>query len=76
MGARGMGVLGYISHLILKTRLPAGLQSRYKDTPKKKATLASGPKFREETPKKGSDKTTPIAISHCNNYAALHKTQA
>jgi hypothetical protein len=43
---------------------------------KKKATLASGPKFREETPKKGCDRATPIAISHCNNSTAAHKTQA
>ena len=34
---------------------------------KKKATLASGPKFREETPKKGSNTATPIAVLHCNN---------
>jgi hypothetical protein len=26
---------------------------------RKKATVASGPKFREETPKKGYDKATP-----------------
>jgi hypothetical protein len=32
---------------------------------KKKATLASGPKFREETPKKGSNTATPIAVLHC-----------
>ncbi|WP_157933998.1 hypothetical protein [Microvirga ossetica] len=43
---------------------------------KKKATLASGPKFREETPKKGCNAATPIAVLHCNNYAASHKTQA
>jgi hypothetical protein len=28
---------------------------------RKKAAVASGPKFREETPKKGSGKATPIA---------------
>jgi hypothetical protein len=33
----------------------------------KKAAVASGPKFREETPKKGCDEATPIAISHCTN---------
>jgi hypothetical protein len=32
---------------------------------RKKATLASGPKFREETPKKGSNPATPIAVLHC-----------
>src|SRR4051812_31413838 len=28
---------------------------------RKKAAVASGPKFREETPKKGSNRATPIA---------------
>jgi hypothetical protein len=37
----------------------------YNTPPKKKATLASGPKFREETPKKGSNPATPIAVLHC-----------
>ena len=32
---------------------------------RKKATLASGPKFREETPKKGSNMATPITVLHC-----------
>jgi hypothetical protein len=32
---------------------------------RKKATLASGPKSREETPKKGSNTATPIAVLHC-----------
>ena len=32
---------------------------------RKKATLASGPKFREETPKKGSNTATPITVLHC-----------
>ena len=32
---------------------------------RKKAAVASGPKFREETPKKGSNKATPIAVLHC-----------
>jgi hypothetical protein len=35
------------------------------EQPRKKAAVASGPKFREETPKKGSGMTTPIAIPHC-----------
>ena len=42
---------------------------------KKKATVASGPKFREETPKKGTRYGDAIAISHCNNYAAAHNLQ-
>jgi hypothetical protein len=29
---------------------------------RKKAAVASGPKFREETPKKGSNMATPIAV--------------
>jgi hypothetical protein len=33
---------------------------------KKKAAVASGPKFREETPKKGNNRATPIAVLHCN----------
>jgi hypothetical protein len=36
------------------------------DQARKKAAVASGPKFREETPKKGSSTTTPIAVLHCN----------
>jgi hypothetical protein len=32
---------------------------------RKKAAVASGPKFREETPKKGSSTATPIAVLHC-----------
>jgi hypothetical protein len=31
----------------------------------KKAAVASGPKFREETPKKGCNPATPIAVLHC-----------
>jgi hypothetical protein len=31
---------------------------------RKKAAVASGPKFREETPKKGSGEATPIASPH------------
>ncbi len=38
---------------------PAGLLTR------KKAAVASGPKFREETPKKGSRPATPIAVLQC-----------
>jgi hypothetical protein len=34
---------------------------------RKKAVVANGPKFREETPKKGSNAATPIAVLHCNN---------
>jgi hypothetical protein len=34
---------------------------------RKKAVVANGPKFREETPKKGSNTATPIAVLHCNN---------
>jgi len=34
---------------------------------KKKAAVASGPKFREETPKKGNNRATPIAVLQCNN---------
>jgi hypothetical protein len=30
-----------------------------------KRPLKSGPKFREETPKKGSNTATPIAVLHC-----------
>ena len=32
---------------------------------RKKAAVASGPKFREKTPKKGSNPATPIAVLHC-----------
>jgi hypothetical protein len=32
---------------------------------RKKAVVANGPKFREETPKKGSNAATPIAVLHC-----------
>jgi hypothetical protein len=32
---------------------------------RKKAAVASGPKFREETPKKGMRYSDAIAISHC-----------
>jgi hypothetical protein len=31
----------------------------------KKAAVASGPKFREETPKKGNNTATPIAVLQC-----------
>jgi hypothetical protein len=33
---------------------------------RKKAVVANGPKFREETPKKGCNAATPIAVLHCN----------
>jgi hypothetical protein len=36
---------------------------------RKKAAVASGPKFREETPKKGYNRATPIAVLQCNIYA-------
>ena len=32
---------------------------------RKRAAVASGPKFREETPKKGCNPATPIAVLHC-----------
>ena len=32
---------------------------------RKRAAVASSPKFREETPKKGSNPATPIAVLHC-----------
>ncbi|HYF57122.1 MAG TPA: hypothetical protein VEA41_22920, partial [Salinarimonas sp.] len=41
----------------------------------KKGRTEVRPKSREETPKEGSDTATPIAISHCTIYAALHKLQ-
>ena len=43
----------------------AVLESNSRVGRRKKAAVASGPKFREETPKKGCDKATPIAMSHC-----------
>jgi hypothetical protein len=33
---------------------------------RKKAVVANGPKFREETPKKGCNAATPIAVLQCN----------
>jgi hypothetical protein len=46
-------------------------RSRFSPQPiaktRKKAAGDSGPKFREETPKKGSSTATPIAVLHCNN---------
>src|SRR5215207_24797 len=41
----------------------------------KKGRCCQRPEFREETPKKGYDTATPIAISQCTIYAAMHKTQ-
>ena len=38
---------------------------RYTGLIRKKAAVASGPKFREETPKKGNNTATPIAVLHC-----------
>jgi hypothetical protein len=38
---------------------------RWRPTAKKKAAVASGPKFREETPKKGNNMATPIAVLQC-----------
>jgi hypothetical protein len=43
------------------------LQTRKNLQTRKKAVVANGPKFREETPKKGSNTATPIAVLHCNN---------
>jgi len=42
---------------------------------RKKAAVASGPKFREETPKKGSDTATPSPYRTATINAALHKMQ-
>ncbi len=36
---------------------------------KKKAAVASGPKFREETPKKGNNTATLIAVLYFTRYA-------
>jgi hypothetical protein len=47
-----------------------------KQNTQEKRPLKSGPKFREETPKKGSDRATPIAISHCKNSLCLNIGQA
>jgi hypothetical protein len=43
---------------------------------RKKAAHEVRPKSREETPKEGSDRATPIAVSQCTIYAASHKNQA
>ena len=39
--------------------------ARLEEVTRKKAAVASGLKFREETPKKGCNPTTPIAVLHC-----------
>jgi hypothetical protein len=39
-----------------------GRENRTVKLAKKKAAVASGPKFREETPKKGNNTATPIAV--------------
>jgi hypothetical protein len=36
-----------------------------KQNTQEKRPLESGPEFREETPKKGSNTATPIAVLHC-----------
>jgi hypothetical protein len=49
------------------------------DQERKKAAVASGPKFREETPKKGSGKATPIASRtiklRCNAQTRKRKNE-
>jgi hypothetical protein len=37
-----------------------------------KGPLKSGPKFREETPKKGGSTATPIAVLHCIKLLIAH----
>jgi hypothetical protein len=43
---------------------------------RKKAAVASGPKFREETPKKGNDPATPSRYRTATIYAASQQEQA
>ena len=63
---KGCGQVGKGGFLVLKSQGPTGRSVHdHRAAPKEKATLASGPKFREETPKKGSNTATPIALLHC-----------
>ena len=56
---------GRLSVKFVSQALADCILARLEEVTRKKAAVASGPKFREETPKKGSNPTTPIAVLHC-----------
>jgi hypothetical protein len=46
-------------------QLAQPLEVLLNENTQEKRPLKSGPKFREETPKKGSNTATPIAVLYC-----------
>jgi hypothetical protein len=57
---------------VMRATAPPGKTFR----PEKKAAVASGPKFREETPKKGCDKATPSPYRTAKYRRCLFLRQA